>query len=244
MTQLHLVNSGAITNEELSITRDAVQDFTNIATKYWPAPSVSLVTSGTVSIPDAKNIYITDDKINAKALGYHVANPVAAFISPKMNRVTTLSLRRRLNLLGTVREHPGLNVKNKVIIAAKPTLFIPGMISVICHEIVEMLADPNLDNWKVMPDGSSVLVEVGDHANAFHFKAVITSTIKGKVVTNKVCFPDFTLPSFYDAKGVAPFSYTGAVTAPFTFLHGCYAYILGKDGARLMQFAEAGDPRR
>lgn len=261
----------ALTDDEQIIVTDAENFFAQLL-KPWLTEPIS-VTSSKVADPNAWNIYLDDKKINLHAYGFHNFDEgkPTAYVSPRMNRLIAKFLgRHNQNIYGVVKEHPAIihhspvimeNGKVKVpahdtvIRPAAPTDYTPGFVSVIAHELSEMVADPHpsvdYGKWATIPAnfsskfplGGTVLIEVGDHTRG-HFKGVVDSIIRGKKVSTVVCFPDFTLPSFYDPNGVAPYSYCNLPVRPFDFMHGAYAFIRDSTGARMMNFAEAGDERR
>jgi hypothetical protein len=272
MIKVNLVNDlKVLTDDEQIIVTDAVNYFAQTLT-LWSSEAIKVVSSK-VTDPTAWNIYLDEKKVNLKAYGFHNFDEgkPTAYVSPRMNRLLEKFLgRRHQNLYGVVKEHPIITHFSPVIMengvvkvpahtttirAAAPTDYTPGMISVICHELAEMVADPrpsiDFGKWATIPanfsgkfpNGGTVLIEIGDHTRG-HFSAVINSIIKGVKVSTVVCFPDFTLPSFYDPSGKAPFSYRNLPLKPFDFLKGAYAFIRDSTGARMMNFAEAGDERR
>jgi hypothetical protein len=251
-----LVNGSTdLTEADLAITVKAVQYFADLVTEAWSKEAI-LVSSNTTAVPKTWNIYITDDKAQTGAYGYHVVENKlpAAYVSPRM---CALGINYPTHLWGTVVKYPartmtfkGLTILGKVIRlprtvtthAARPSIYRAGMFSVICHELAEMIADPLIDNWATIPVlltfplGGTVLVEVGDHTPD-HFSAVVG--------TQEIVFPDFTLPAFYTEYAPAPYSCVNkSITAPFQFVKGAYAFLKDSRGARMMNFARAGDDRK
>jgi hypothetical protein len=238
----------------------------------WTVEPITVVSSK-VTDPTARNIYLDDKKINHKAYGFHNFDEgkPTGYVSPTVNRLIAKFLgRHNQNIYGVVKEHPEITHFSPVIMengvvkvpahttiirAAAPTDYTQGFVGVICHELAEMVADPHpsvdFGKWATIPanfsgkfpNGGTVLIEIGDHTRG-HFSAVIDSIIKGVKVSTVVCFPDVTLPSFYDPNGKAPYSYCNLPKKPFDFLKGAYAFIRDPKGARMMNFAEAGDERR
>jgi hypothetical protein len=94
----------------------------------------------------------------------------------------------------------------------------PDLSIAISHEVLEMLADPwgnrltlGLDMDANFPDRQVFyLVEVCDPCEATNY------SIGGVQVS------DFVYPSFYDAKGVAPFDFRGTLTGPLKVPQHCY----------------------
>jgi hypothetical protein len=74
------------------------------------------------------------------------------------------------------------------------------------HESFEAGVDPGACVWSDNGQGEEVAYETCDAVESFSFVPPgCTAPIS-----------DFVLPSFFDPSGVAPFSHTGAATAPFT----------------------------
>jgi hypothetical protein len=234
---VNVVNSSSFfTPPELSIIIDSMKEYAPYVTDAWQKEPVEITTNP--YDPKVCNFHLTDEKINRHAYGFHTyENQVPqAYISPYMNRIQAKFVARRSqNIFGVVKEHPDFIIRGKLIRKGRPTDLTFGFISVVLHELAELLVDPGINLWKPWGD-KQVLVENADHVNGFHFFRVIQGV--------KVVMPDFTLPSFYDPAGKAPYSYCNAPTKPFDFItHKSYAYIKDVTGARMMAFAEIGDNR-
>jgi hypothetical protein len=104
--------------------------------------------------------------------------------------------------------------------------YISGSFSeVLSHEIAEALVDPLINLYKIdKVNKKSWLVEVGDQAYNSRFVIPVSSGPLNLVITRILC-ADFTLPSFYDNAGLAPYSYAKGVSAPFHLEKTCYASI-------------------
>ena len=70
-------------------------------------------------------------------------------------------------------------------------------------------------------------MEVGDHC----FGSYSLLVVDGK----NCVIPDYTLPSFYDVKGVAPFTNLNAVKAPFTMTPKGYGYWIDRKTGKLVK---------
>lgn len=75
---------------------------------------------------------------------------------------------------------------------------------VISHEILEALGDPGANRWADTGRGFMVALEMCDVVESFSYE------IDGVSVS------DFTLPSFFDPTGQAPYSYLNKPGAPMT----------------------------
>lgn len=97
--------------------------------------------------------------------------------------------------------------------------FTPGVITTICHEIAEMLADGDIATY-TKPDwhGNQWLLEPADWVDGTYF----TRTING----NLCVFPNVALPAFSDTTNkVGPYDIMGLVKAPFQpIMPHAYAY--------------------
>ena len=205
--KVQLVNQAGIADNDFHTLVTAVDYFGSVVTKAWGAPSLTVTTD-----PGDWVIYVTDLHRQLGAAGYHtvIAEKPTGYVSPKGSGST---------LFGTF--YPAKYLKSiKKTIAER---YISGLVTVVCHELAEMICDPIIQTYS-KPDslGRSWLIEVGDHAFGNFFN---------KTFFNQVCvFPDITTPAFYDVKGKAPFSIANLLTAPFTMSAKGYGYYKGVNG--------------
>ena len=202
MTTLYLSNDANLSADDWDTVVQAVQYFTPLVTKAWKLPAVSI---STVPVDKAWKVIVTDQKRVTGATGYHTveAGIPVAYCSPKAVAGKIFGLY-----------HRPMTVKGKVI---RPATYSSGLITTVCHEIAEMLCDPKIATVSAQDSQSRTwLVEVCDHV----FGNYITETFNGHLCI----LPDVTTPSFYDLKGKAPYSLTGAATAPFTMTPKGYGY--------------------
>jgi hypothetical protein len=122
--------------------------------------------------------------------------------------------------LGKFRK--GISIRGKVISQDR---YQQGTAAVVFHEVVEMLVDPNITHVSA-PDkqGRTWLMEPADHVRGGLYK--ITARDGRDVIA-----PDWTLPSYYDVNGKAPYSYLNAVTTPFTLTPTGYGFYKDATGA-------------
>lgn len=85
------------------------------------------------------------------------------------------------------------------------------------HEILEMLADPNIQLEARHANGDSYPLENCDPVEADEC---------GYKAANGVLLSDFVYPSWFSSQGNAPFDYKGHLTAPFTLASGGYAMVV------------------
>ena len=192
------------------------------------------------------NIYLTEKNRVDGALGYHGQENgyPAAWISPTANGVANEYPTAAKELWNTIRTNAIFGIY--MPIQGQPPMVIPGLASVLAHEIQELIVDPDplgaLSNpanspkqWATDKDGKKWLKEVSDHANSGHFVLNVSTRLrrswkKGwRVVTNNrlTVFSDATLESFYRLDGKAPFTFAqlllnlkkvvAAIPAPIKF---------------------------
>jgi hypothetical protein len=84
---------------------------------------------------------------------------------------------------------------------------------VISHEIFETAGDPAANRWADTGQGEEFALELCDAVEAHSYVRRVPS---GSSSTSlEVSLSDFLLPSFFDPSGSAPYSFTGAASAPF-----------------------------
>ena len=102
------------------------------------------------------------------------------------------------------------------------------------HEVVEEEGDPTCELWSPMPDGRWVANESADPVEADHY--TISVSIGG--FSRDVPVTNYVLPSWFDAKGQAPFDRKGSLSAPFTMTAGGYMVVRAADGSVSDVFAQ------
>jgi hypothetical protein len=150
-------------------------------------------------------IKVTDKNRHTGALGYHTveAGVPTAYCSPSAvgrtyGHVINELWTKEVKVLGKV-------VKKAVLV--HPAIYTQGLVTVIIHEALEILADAKLDKTAVAPDGRNWLVEVCDHAAGYFG----TETVNGNVCV----IPDATLPNYYSIGSVQPYDLFGNLKTPF-----------------------------
>lgn len=221
------------------------------------------------------NVRITDDKRADNALGYHGQENgyPAAWISPTACNVTAEYPTQPKELWDAIRTNSIFGIYIPTV--AQPPFMAFGLASVLAHEIQELLVDPDpmgvLANPTANPtefgtdkNGMQWLKEPGDHANPGHFVINVATRLrqswrKGwRVITvhRLMVIADATLPSFYDLKGVAPFTFAqlmvqlkkvvaaapAAITYPFDWVTGAYGWRQGTTGGSMNFFARSDTP--
>lgn len=173
------------------------------------APAWGIATTAVLTSPKPDMVIrITDTNRHKGAYGYHTveAGVPTSYCSPRAigrtygHYTPAFWTKAKKNLLGKVTT-PATMIHGE--------LFTEGLVSVIIHEALEMLADAHIDTYS-KPDlqGRDWLVEVCDHMSGFY------STLK---VNGNVCvIPNATLPSYYDLNGKAPYDLFKKVSTPFS----------------------------
>ena len=210
MTTLCLVNDAQIAPANFATLTRALSYYMPLVTKAWGIAEVT-VTSGVPKATDWQ-IILTEKNRHAGASGYHNPSTIPmAYCSP----------RAAYRLFGTY--HPPFVVKGRTINGER---FLPGLITTICHEAAEMVLDPFVKTFSSLDSKArSWLVEICDPVMGSFL--VYTDPI-----TKVNCvLADLVTPSFYDVKGVAPYSLKHAVSAPFTMTKSGYAFYKSATGA-------------
>ena len=215
MIRVHLINESAkVTPGQAKDLATGLTKYGNMVAAAWHQEQVKVdVTGG-----DWEFHIVDQFPVGApqNALGYHdlAGDKVVAYIS------TALTMPKMLapDVNGNWFPSPFGTIISGV--GGIPDTLMPGSLAeVLSHELAEAMVDPFVNRYAYDDAGKQFwLVEVGDHADAYGF--VLTFGFR-KV--QMIC-QDFTLPSFYDGQGVAPFSYTGKVSNRFTLDKGGYAY--------------------
>ena len=206
MITICLVNE-TISDSDLKVHASAVSYFAPFVTKAWKLPAVKITTDTKPQV-GAWNVFITERNRKPGARGFHTVEgglPVA-YCSPKA----------AYKPFGAY--FAGLIVKGKRV---TPERVREGLITVLCHEIAEMLCDPKIDTVSAVDSkGRAWLVEVCDHVFGQYL-------IYTEPVSSTVCvLPDVTTASFYDLKGKAPYSIKASALpgSPFTLTPQGYGY--------------------
>ena len=209
MTTIRLINDNELSPADFLNVTAAVSHFVPLVTKAWGLAPVSVVGGGTPAPTDwVVNITETNRLVGAR--GYH----------KDVNGVPTayVSLRAAGRVYGTYIKP--LFYKGGLV---HPAIYSEGVVTVICHEIAEMLCDPIVENFS-KPDaqGRNWLIEVCDHV----FGSYSFYSVDGRTCV----LPDVTTPNFYELGSHAPYSLFGGATAPFTMSKNGYGYFRNPSG--------------
>ena len=205
--KVQLVNQAGIADNDFHTLVTAADYFASLVTKAWNAPALTV----TADVGDWV-IYVTDSNRQLGAAGYHkvIAGKPTGYVSPKASGSSLFGIYYPAKILKSI---------NKTIAER----YVSGLVTVVCHELAEMICDPLIQTYS-KPDllGRQWLIEVGDHA----FGGFFNKTFFGKVCV----FPDITTPAFYDLNGKAPFSIANLLTAPFKMAPKGYAFYKDSTG--------------
>ena len=204
MTKTILVKTDQLSPADLAV---CVQAVNHTLAKWAPKWNITAVATTDATVPADMVANITNLSRRVGAYGYHnVVNKVpTAWISPASmnNRVfgyyAPASYSKAITSFGKV-------IKPSVL--RTPARYSEGVVTVLVHEILEMLADANINTLSA-PDstGKTWLVEVCDHASGYYG----TETVAGNVCV----IPDATLPNYYSVGSAAPFDLFGLLKTPF-----------------------------
>lgn len=214
MNNITFVNESKLLNQaDAAAIGTALGIFVGQVCTAWGLGDTSVSTAAVRSV-GGWNVCVVDKFPNpaVKAYGYHeVLNgqPIAYILAGTYATAP----------LGKFRK--GLSFKNKVISKDR---YQEGTASVVFHEVVEMLVDPNIINLSGTDSkGRTWLMEPADHVRGGLYK--ITAKDGRDVIA-----PDWTLPTFYNLSAKAPYSYLNAVTTPFTLTPTGYGYYKNASG--------------
>jgi len=207
---INLVNESKVINNADAFTiAHALTLFSNQVCAAWQLPNNPIAYSNMRT--NGWNICIVDKFPNPAmegiALGYHEilnGQPIG-YIKAQPYGSSRSPLGRYIKLI---------SFAGKTIMPAK---YLPGLVTVMAHELAEMLIDPTIDKYKPDSQQRNWLMEVCDHTVGLYIIPVLTYNV------NPV-FPDFTWPSFYNVIGKAPYSQLNVPPAPFYLVKGAYGY--------------------
>jgi len=209
MTTLALINDEAISAADMKTLAKALKNFCDRVTTAWNLQPVTVVTTPT---PGAWVIHLTEAKRAQGALGYHTVESSLPVAYVSLKAVSS-------KLWGIF--YPARFFKKMQI---SPAIYLQGLITVICHEVAEMLCDPAISTVSAKDSQERQwLVEVCDHC----YGSFATITVDGKVCV----LPDVTTPAFYDLHAKGPYTIFDSVKAPFTMTPKGYGYYKNATGA-------------
>lgn len=209
MTTIQLATD-SISSGELADVLSGVQYFVPLV-----KPNVSVTTAPT---PGAEVVHITEQKRKVGASGYHImVNGVpTAFVSPAASGGYARLWGHYTPALWT----RGVKVLGKQVVAPRlihGEIFTPGLITVVCHEIAELLADGNVTTYTA-PDskGRAWLLEPADWVFGTYFVKTMNTIPR--------VFPNVALDAFHTLGAPGPYDLCNVVKAPFQLTPKGYAY--------------------
>lgn len=172
-------------------------------------------------VPTGKDsiFYITERKVHPHAAGYHLVNPISKLPEGY------ISLRNSGSTFGKFH-YPIVELAHKIGTLLFPTrtfgkfsILSQGMITALVHEILEAVADPNINMLsEPSPAGQQWLEEICDPVARNYFKWT-------DPVTKQDCaLPDFVYKAFYSKTATGQMSFLHSISTPFTKAKGGYAY--------------------
>ena len=204
--------------ESKQILADILAETTYFMNRLSPSSKVTLTPT-----PGADVIHITSDNRHAHASGYHIF----------VNGVPTGYVVPEVSIYGhysPALHVPDVHVKGVLIPAHEvhSERFTSGLITTVCHEMAEMLADGNIATY-TRPDfkGHKWLLEPCDWVFQEYFQVLV-----GK---NMCIFPNVALDAFTDLTNkTGPYDLMGKVLEPFQRSPKGYAYFLDPITGKLM----------
>ena len=198
--KIQLINQSTVSDTDFKNVVAAMQAFVPMVAKAWNIPDVQVTTDKGDWL-----VYITEQFRHLGAAGYHtLANGVpVAYISPKASGTSIYG-----------KFWKAVTVKGKQLL---PDRYTEGLVTVVAHEIAEMLCDPQIQTVSGVDfKGRKWLIEVCDHV----FGVYQSITVNGQLCV----IPDVTTPTFYDQHGQAPYDIFNTIQAPFIMSPKGYGY--------------------
>ena len=218
--------------------------------KWAPAWGIVPLITSDATLPFNRVAHITDLHRHTSALGYHTVEagiqlyhadgthtvvPAPEGLPVGGEPTSYISPSALLhNIYGTyTAPHWSVALWNlartKITRAAKqtsPARYREGIVTVLVHELMEMLADSYIDTVS-SPDstGAAWLIEVADHVSGTYYLDT-TDPLHPCIISGA------TFPSYYSLKGIKPFDTCEFCTTPFdTTSPTFYGYIKSAAGA-------------
>ena len=186
------VSTDSIPSSDLA---NCVEALNRTLLKWAPKWNINATATTDSKVKADMVIKVTDLNRQTGALGYHTVEKgvPTAYCSPRAvgrtyGHYSPALFTREVKVLGKV-------IKKAALV--HPAIYTQGLVTVIIHEALEMLADANIDHVATAPDGKKWLVEVCDHVSGIYG----TENVAGNICV----IPDATFPSYYQSNGVAPF---------------------------------------
>lgn len=197
-----LVMTDSISQTDLN---NCVEALNRTLLKWCPKWNIETTVTTDPKVKSDMVINITDKNLHTGAYGYHdvIQGIPTSFCSPS-------AIGRTYGHYTPALWSKSLHFGTKLIKPARmihDALYTQGLVTVIIHEALEMLADAHIDVLKTAPDGKKWLVEVCDHVSGVYG----TENVNGNICV----IPDATFPSYYDPMGVAPFDLFNADLTSF-----------------------------
>lgn len=197
-----LVTTDSIPEADLN---NCVEALNRTLLKWCPKWNIETTVTTDPKVKSDMVISITDKNRHIGAYGYHdvIQGIPTSYCSPNAigrtyGHYTPALVSKPFSLFG--------KVIRKTRLVHGP-IYTQGLVTVIIHEALEMLADAHIDVMKTAPDGKKWLVEVCDHVSGVYG----IENVNGNICV----IPDATFPSYYDPKGVTPFDLFNTVLTPF-----------------------------
>ena len=221
--KLALINDAGVSDEVIAVYKTVLEEqIAELKTK-WNLPEVDVTT---VAEAGAWTAIITTKGRKLGADGYHNVTRAGipfALIVPGSETYP----------YGTYRYGKAAFKIGTKLFPARAEYKRSGVLTVLVHEVIEMLVDPLVKTRteQTDPQGRKWLIEVCS-----------TSVMGGyymKKIAGKLCIlPNFSYPSAYDSQGVAPFDYMGVLKKPWTVTAKSYPYQLTDEG-KLVKITDA-----
>ena len=187
--------STVVTTQNLQNMVKAINTFLVTVCSDWGLASTQLVISSGSNHPN-NSIYIMDYTDVDGALGYHDETAGKAY--------------------GKIFARTILGYGGAILYKDNHTFTVA---SVLCHELLEMIGNNQVDKWYLDNNGILWAGELCDPVES----NLIVYTLPGNI---KVGLSDYVLPSWFSPDSVRPFNKANTIAAPFTLDSGGYGIII------------------
>lgn len=215
-----LVDESGMTADELETTRLAILEYLK-PLKPWNFGSSQISIRSGEGVP----VYITKRNRRITAKGFHTVenNKPVIYVAPTTERFGYFKPGKPMVPAVPARKIGAITLKARPAVPARPDTIRDGQLATICHEIVEVLADPLIKTTS-NPDslGHNYLREIADPVAGLYYHKLINGV--------ECVLPNTVLPNWYELGSLPPYDVMLFCTAPFQKAPKGYAYWVDKLG--------------
>lgn len=211
--QIAIVNeSRRVDNEDVKLMVQAchAQLERHVAPAWGRLPVPVILVPKRRDLPgDACPIVICDEPDEVDALGYHTQEDDVVW--------------------GRVFINPILDEGEGCVLYDGDNSQLCSVSSVLSHEVIELMLDPNCNLWADGPKNKQYSIEACDPVEA----DLYTISVMGPKKAHRVSVSNFVFPEWFDEQAIRPgtrYDQLKKVKAPFTLSEGGYTVLRGPNG--------------